>query len=186
MRSRADARVALRTEEAGGRRKVSGTDLTGGGAPLSVLLQLLVALLGSIVALLGPLVALFDEVEVELQRRCVVPVGKRLPDLVFQPLLLLVSVLQLSACLVPVTPRLLNVGERFVPRRLAACHRDLGAAECCPSCRSGVTGGSSDAMQHHRVMQEHRLARGNIRRGAIGLEARGSSKWIASHGYCEG
>ena len=107
-------------------------NLTGGGAPLGVLLQLLVALLGSIVALLGPLVALFDVVQVELQRRCVVPVGKRLPDLVFQLLVLLVSVLQLSACLVPVSPRLLQVRECLVPRRLAACHRDLSAAEYCP------------------------------------------------------
>ena len=38
---------------------MSGTDLTGGGAPLGFLLQLLVALLGPIVELLGLLVALF-------------------------------------------------------------------------------------------------------------------------------
>jgi hypothetical protein len=37
---------------------VSGTDLTGGGAPLGVLLQLLVALLGPVVVFLGPIVAL--------------------------------------------------------------------------------------------------------------------------------
>ena len=129
---------------------MSGTDLTGGGAPLSVLLQLLVALL--------------DVVEVELQRRCVVPFGKRLPDLVFQPLVLLMSVLELSACLVPVAPRLLQVRESLVPRRLAACHRDLGAAECCPSCRPGVTGGSRDAKHHHRVMQEDRWVCENIRK----------------------
>ena len=36
---------------------MSGTDLTGGGAPLGVLLQLLVALLGPIVVLLSPIVA---------------------------------------------------------------------------------------------------------------------------------
>ena len=71
MRSRADARVALRTEEAGGRHKVSGTNLTGGGAPLGVLLQLLVALLGSIVALLGFLVALLGLLQVELKGCCV-------------------------------------------------------------------------------------------------------------------
>ena len=53
---------------------MSGTDLTGGGAPLGVLLQLLVALLGLIVALLGPIAALLGLLQVELKGCCVIVV----------------------------------------------------------------------------------------------------------------
>ena len=50
---------------------MSGTTLTGGDAPLGVLLQLLVAPLGLIVALLGPIAALLGLLQVELKGCCV-------------------------------------------------------------------------------------------------------------------
>ena len=96
---------------------MSGTDLTFGGTPLSVLLQLLVALLGPIVELLGLFVVLF---------RLIVA----LPCLV-QEALSRGDIATLQGSVVVVLPHPVELLLRFVPLGFALLEGTQGVLPMC-------------------------------------------------------